>query len=63
MEAQLQQEGVNINGMTNVIDTISKRNRECFALPTYMLYVIRAFATLEGIGLSIDENYSILQVL
>lgn len=27
-----------------------------------MLYVSRAFSVLEGIGLSIDENYSILQV-
>jgi hypothetical protein len=32
-----------------------------FALPPYVLYVARAFSTLEGIGLSIDENYAIVQ--
>jgi hypothetical protein len=35
--------------------------RELFKLPPYVLYVSRAFSTLEGIGLSIDEDYSILQ--
>lgn len=40
---------------------VSKRNRELFRLPTFMLYTTRAFSTLEGIGLSIDENYSIIQ--
>lgn len=32
-----------------------------FQLPPYVLYVSRAFSTLEGIGLQIDEDYSILQ--
>lgn len=36
-------------------------NRELFKLPPYVLYVARAFSTLEGIGLSIDENYAIVQ--
>jgi len=40
---------------------MSKRNRELFTLPPYVLYVARAFSTLEGIGLTIDENYSIVQ--
>jgi hypothetical protein len=40
---------------------MSKRNRELFKLPPYVLYVSRAFSTLEGIGLSINENYSILE--
>jgi predicted unusual protein kinase regulating ubiquinone biosynthesis (AarF/ABC1/UbiB family) len=52
---------VSVNGVNNVIEAMSKRNREIFKLPTYMLYVTRAFSTLEGIGLSVDENYSILQ--
>jgi hypothetical protein len=43
------------------ITTRSRRNRELFALPPYVLYVARAFSTLEGIGLSIDENYAIVQ--
>lgn len=61
MEAQLASEGVDVKGVTNVMEEMSKRNRELFALPPYVLYVARAFSTLEGIGLSIDENYAIVQ--
>merc|ERR1711966_439568 len=39
----------------------SRRNRELFALPPYVLYVARAFSTLAGIGLSVDEDYAIVQ--
>lgn len=41
-------------GVTNVMEEVSRRNRELFSLPPYVLYVARAFSTLEGIGLSID---------
>jgi hypothetical protein len=61
MEAQLEKEGVDVKGVTNVMEEMSRRNRELFALPPYVLYVARAFSTLEGIGLSIDENYAIVQ--
>eukprot|EP00538_Stauroneis_constricta_P000412 CAMPEP_0119563014 /NCGR_PEP_ID=MMETSP1352-20130426/22222_1 /TAXON_ID=265584 /ORGANISM="Stauroneis constricta, Strain CCMP1120" /LENGTH=973 /DNA_ID=CAMNT_0007611537 /DNA_START=26 /DNA_END=2944 /DNA_ORIENTATION=- len=61
MEQQLESEGVDVKGVTNVMEEISKRNRELFQLPPYVLYVARAFSTLEGIGLSIDENYAIVQ--
>ena len=61
MEEQLASEGVDVKGVTNVMEEMSKRNRELFALPPYVLYVARAFSTLEGIGLSIDENYAIIQ--
>lgn len=61
MEAQLQKEGVDVKGVSNVMQEMSKRNRELFQLPTWVLYVVRAFSTLEGIGLSIDDNYSIIQ--
>jgi predicted unusual protein kinase regulating ubiquinone biosynthesis (AarF/ABC1/UbiB family) len=61
MQAQLQSEGVDVNGVTNIIEEMSKRNRELFKLPPYVLYVSRAFSTLEGIGLSINDDYSILQ--
>merc|ERR1712224_80363 len=40
---------------------MSRRNRELFQLPTWVLYVVRAFSTLEGIGLSVDESYAILK--
>lgn len=61
MEAQLESEGVDVKGVTNVMEEMSRRNRELFKLPPYVLYVARAFSTLEGIGLSIDENYAIVQ--
>eukprot|EP00550_Attheya_septentrionalis_P007947 CAMPEP_0198291854 /NCGR_PEP_ID=MMETSP1449-20131203/9230_1 /TAXON_ID=420275 /ORGANISM="Attheya septentrionalis, Strain CCMP2084" /LENGTH=948 /DNA_ID=CAMNT_0043990537 /DNA_START=99 /DNA_END=2945 /DNA_ORIENTATION=+ len=61
MEEQLASEGVDVKGVTNVMEEVSRRNRELFALPPYVLYVARAFSTLEGIGLSIDENYAIVQ--
>lgn len=61
MEAQLESEGVDVKGVTNVMEEMSRRNRELFQLPPYVLYVARAFSTLEGIGLSIDENYAIVQ--
>ena len=61
MEAQLAAEGVDVKGVTNIMEEMSKRNRELFALPPYILYVARAFSTLEGIGLSINEDYAIVQ--
>ena len=61
MKVQLASEGVDVKGVTNVMEEVSKRNRELFSLPPYVLYLARAFSTLEGIGLSLDENYSIIQ--
>merc|ERR1711957_933528 len=61
MEAQIESEGVDVKGVTNVMEEMSRRNRELFELPPYVLYVARAFSTLEGIGLSIDDNYAIVQ--
>merc|ERR1719453_1594045 len=61
MEAQLASEGVDVKGVTNVMEEMSRRNRELFALPPYVLYVARAFSTLEGIGLSVNEDYAIVQ--
>merc|ERR1740139_1571239 len=61
MESQLEAEGVDVKGVTNVMEEMSRRNRELFQLPPYVLYVARAFSTLEGIGLTIDEDYAIVQ--
>lgn len=52
---------VDVSGMAGIMEMMSKRNRDIFKLPSYMLYVVRAFSTLEGIGLSINPSYSILQ--
>jgi len=59
-EEQLKSEGVDVNGVTSIMEELSRRNRDLFSLPPYVLYVSRAFSTLEGIGLSIDPDYSIL---
>ncbi len=40
-------EGVDVNGVTSVMEEMSRRNRELFKLPPYVLYVSRAFSTLE----------------
>ena len=61
MEAQLASEGVDVKGVTNVMEEMSRRNRELFELPPWVLYVARAFSTLEGIGLTVDEDYAIVQ--
>ena len=61
MQQQLKEEGVDVNGVTEVMEEMSRRNRELFKLPPYVLYVSRAFSTLEGIGLSVNPDYSILQ--
>ena len=59
-EQQLKREGVDVQGVSATMEAMSRRNRELFKLPAYTLYVSRAFSTLEGIGLGIDPDYSIL---
>ena len=39
MEAQLASEGIDVKGVSNVMEEMSRRNRELFQLPAYMLYV------------------------
>lgn len=47
--------------MTMKIEQMQEQNADVFAIPDYFVYMSRAFSTLEGIGLSSDSNYSILQ--
>ena len=47
--------------MTAKIEEMQKENPNFFAIPDYFLYMSRAFATLEGIGLSSDADYAILK--
>ncbi|VEU43324.1 unnamed protein product [Pseudo-nitzschia multistriata] len=47
--------------LTTKIESMRQQNTDVFAIPDYFVYMSRAFATLEGIGLSSDENYSILK--
>ena len=61
MQVTLKEEGIDVSDVTSIMEAMSRRNRELFKLPPYVLYLTRAFSTLEGIGLSINEDYSILQ--
>lgn len=47
--------------VTMKIEQMQEQNADVFAIPDYFVYMSRAFSTLEGIGLSSDPNYSILQ--
>lgn len=47
--------------VTMKIEQMQQQNANVFAIPDYFVYMSRAFSTLEGIGLSSDPNYSILQ--
>ena len=47
--------------LTNKIEQIQQQNSNVFAIPEYFVYMARAFATLEGIGLSADPSYTILK--
>jgi predicted unusual protein kinase regulating ubiquinone biosynthesis (AarF/ABC1/UbiB family) len=51
LEEQLKGDGgVDVKGVTGVMEEMSRSNRDIFKLPPYILYVSRAFSTLEGIG-------------
>merc|ERR1719272_269168 len=62
MAATLASEGVDTSVMdvTAVMERMQQRNREMFKVPPYILYVARAFSTLEGIGLTANGDYSIV---
>merc|ERR1712238_307590 len=47
--------------VTTKIEQMQQENADVFAIPDYFVYMSRAFSTLEGIGLSSNTNYSILQ--
>ena len=53
-------EDVSVLEVQAVMERMQQRNRELFKVPPYILYVARAFSTLEGIGLSANEDYSIV---
>ena len=46
--------------LTQKIEQLQSENADVFAIPEYFVYMSRAFATLEGIGLSADEDYAII---
>jgi len=46
--------------LTQKIEQLQQDNSNVFAIPDYFVYMSRAFATLEGIGLSSNPNYAII---
>lgn len=46
--------------LTQKIGQMQQDNSNVFAIPDYFIYMSRAFATLEGIGLSSNPSYAIL---
>eukprot|EP00667_Euglena_gracilis_P008140 EG_transcript_8229 len=61
IEEERRKQGVDVGSITYKVEELQAQNRTAFRIPAYFLYISRAFATLEGIGLSIDENYAILK--
>ena len=59
--------GVGVGGgsttadITAKVEEMQQQNSNVFAIPDYFVYMSRAFATLEGIGLSADPDYAILK--
>jgi aarF domain-containing kinase len=47
--------------LTQKIEQLQQENSNVFAIPDYFVYMSRAFATLEGIGLSADPSYGIIR--
>ncbi|CAE7470993.1 unnamed protein product [Symbiodinium sp. CCMP2592] len=51
---------MDVNRLFNEIQGLSRRYGNLFRVPPYFFYIARAFAVLEGIGLSNDSEYSIV---
>jgi len=53
--------GVDVNKFLNELNGLSSRYGNLFRVPPYFFYIARAFAVLEGIGLTNNSTYSIVQ--
>lgn len=51
---------IDINAVVNQINELADEYGNLFRLPPYFAYIAKAFSVLEGIGLSSDPDYSIL---
>lgn len=64
-EFRRQREAMKESGKLEKLQTdlreISKRYSGAFRLPAYFTLIIRAFATLEGLGLKTNENFAIVK--
>jgi len=53
--------GVDVNGFLDDLQQLGDRFGGIIRVPPYFFYIARAFAVLEGIGLTIDPKYSVLK--
>ena len=61
LQLVLPKKGGDVGAVTNVMEEMQRRNREMFRVPPDILYVARAFSTLEGSGRTANEDYSLVQ--
>ncbi|CAE7639838.1 unnamed protein product [Symbiodinium pilosum] len=50
-----------LDGLREKLQAISKKYAGAFRLPPYFTLILRAFGTLEGLGLKTDENFAIVK--
>lgn len=50
-----------LDGLREKLQAISKKYAGAFRLPPYFTLILRAFGTLEGLGLKSDENFAIVK--
>jgi len=50
-----------LDGLREKLQEISKKYSGAFRLPPYFTLILRAFGTLEGLGLKTDENFAIVK--
>lgn len=51
---------VNVNKVIAQLQDLTEKNGNLFQIPPYFAYIAKSFSVLEGIGLSNDDKYSII---
>lgn len=52
---------LDVDKIQSTIGKLVQEQGNLFMVPAYFLYILRCFTTLEGIGLSVDPDYAIVQ--
>lgn len=51
---------INVNDVVNQLQDLTAEKGNLFQIPPYFAYIAKSFSVLEGIGITNDENYSII---
>lgn len=51
---------INVNQVVNQLQDLTAKKGNLFQIPPYFAYIAKSFSVLEGIGLSNDDKYSII---